>query len=253
MGARNNTDGKENLIHSAFGEMDIISVFETEGGSSILSRPANKDNYSMEKIVSIASNYMLVKDMTNTLDFDLINQAFDKLKFTSNIENDISEDLNFFDRIIFSKTRDILVKECETFLINGFNVTEFDNLKMTNSWGNVTKPGKRHHEHTHAFSVVSGVIYLDNNPCNYNLKLEHFYPEVPYFLQKNGCKIFASLSELLPPDPSNLKNHLILFLSNTHHRVETTSDTDAVRKSISFNTFWNGHVGSKAILNSYEF
>ncbi len=28
---------------SAFGEMDIISVFETEGGSSILSRPANKE------------------------------------------------------------------------------------------------------------------------------------------------------------------------------------------------------------------
>ena len=26
---------------SVFGEMDIISVFETEGGSSILSRPAN--------------------------------------------------------------------------------------------------------------------------------------------------------------------------------------------------------------------
>ena len=28
-------------IYSVFGEMDIISVFETEGGSSILSRPAN--------------------------------------------------------------------------------------------------------------------------------------------------------------------------------------------------------------------
>ena len=26
--------------YSAFGEMDIISVFETDGGSSILSRPA---------------------------------------------------------------------------------------------------------------------------------------------------------------------------------------------------------------------
>ena len=32
---------------SGFGEMDIISVFETEGGSSILSSPAKKtvDNY----------------------------------------------------------------------------------------------------------------------------------------------------------------------------------------------------------------
>lgn len=29
------------IVHSALGEMDIISVFETEGGSSILSGPAN--------------------------------------------------------------------------------------------------------------------------------------------------------------------------------------------------------------------
>ena len=36
----------------------------------------------MEKIVSIASNFILVKDMSNLLDFNLINQAFDKLKFT---------------------------------------------------------------------------------------------------------------------------------------------------------------------------
>jgi hypothetical protein len=34
---------------SVFGEMDIISVFETEGGSSILSRPAIKE-YTVKSI-----------------------------------------------------------------------------------------------------------------------------------------------------------------------------------------------------------
>jgi hypothetical protein len=35
---------------SVFGEMDIISVFETEGGSSILSRPAKLNESGVSKI-----------------------------------------------------------------------------------------------------------------------------------------------------------------------------------------------------------
>ena len=106
-----------------------------------------------------------------------------------------------------------------------------------------------HHDHVHPFSIVSGVLYLDNNPSNLNLYIESFMPEIPYFITKN--KSFVSLKSLLndintnPSEHNNLKNHMVLFLSNSSHFVEPVSNESLPRKSISFNTFWKGSVGVK--------
>lgn len=206
----------------------------------------------MDQFINIASNCILVKDMSNIIDFKTIDEEFDKLSFVENQYNHISTDLNFFDKDVFTETKASLIRECENYLGNSFRVTEFEHLKMTNSWGNITKPGEKHHEHQHPFSVVSGVIYLDDNPCNYNLQLEQFFPETPYFLYRK--KFFSSLADLMPiPDPKNLQYHLVLFLSNTHHSVANTSTNDIDRRSIAFNTFWSGNVGSQNMLNSYKF
>jgi len=204
----------------------------------------------MEMLFNTASKYILIKDMSTILDFEPINDEFNKLAFKDNIANKISIEMNLFDKDIFKETKKLMLDDCKQYLNNTVNLTHFyDDLIMTNSWGNLTDPKHSHHDHVHPFSIVSGVLYLDNNPSNLNLYIESFMPEIPYFITKN--KSFVSLKSLLndintnPSEHNNLKNHMVLFLSNSSHFVEPLTSDSLPRKSISFNTFWKGMVGVK--------
>jgi hypothetical protein len=204
----------------------------------------------MEMLFNTSSKYVLIKDMSDELDFDLINREFDSLAYKDNITNKVSIEMNLFDREGFDDIRKNILNDCKHYLNHTANLGHFyDDLVMTNSWGNITDPGKSHHDHVHPFSIVSGVIYLDNNPSNLNLYIESYMPDIPYFITKN--KSFVSLNSLLsdikanPEEHNNLKNHMVLFLSNASHFVDVTPDEGIPRKSISFNTFWKGLVGVK--------
>ena len=204
----------------------------------------------MDMLFNTASKYILVKDMSTVLDFEPINNEFDKLSFKDNKSNKISIEMNLFDKDIFKETKKLILDDCKQYLNHTANLNHFyDDLIMTNSWGNLTDPEHSHHDHVHPFSIVSGVLYLDNNPSNLNLCIESFMPEIPYFITKN--KSFVSLKSLLsdintkPSEHNNLKNHMVLFLSNSSHFVEPLTTDSLPRKSISFNTFWKGMVGVK--------
>lgn len=202
----------------------------------------------MEMLFNAASKYILVKDMTNILDFDAINKEYNTLAWKNNIANKVSIEMELFSRESLKKSRNLIIEDCKQYLNHTLNLSHFyDDLVMTNSWGNLTDPGQSHHDHVHPFSVVSGVIYLEDNPGNLNLFIESFMPEVPYFITKN--KSYVSLKSLIndiqanPEDHNNLKNHMVLFLSNSSHFVEPIPESGPARKSISFNTFWKGLVG----------
>lgn len=213
----------------------------------------------MDRIFNISQKFILVKDLSQEVNFDLINDEFNKLTFKENIDNKISEEMNFFDKDFLSGAKNTIIKNCENYLNDTLNLKPFyQGLRMTNSWGNVTHPGHGHHDHVHPFSVVSGVIFLDNNPTNLNLFIEAYMPQVPYFITKN--KSYVSLRDLLSDqgisseEVNNLQNHLILFLSNSSHFVNKTQNSDQLRRSISFNTFWTGLTGVSAeSLGSYTF
>lgn len=204
----------------------------------------------MNNIINTAQKWILVKDMTGLIDFDSLNNEFDKLEWKGNVSNKISKEMHLLDNDILVPSKNVIVNECMDYLNHSLALKPFYNkLKMTYSWGNITDPGEAHHEHMHPFSIVSGVVYLDNNPSNLNLYIEGFMPEVPYFLTMN--KTFVSLKSLLsdinvdPAANNNLKNHMVLFLSNCAHFVEKTDISSTPRKSISFNTFWDGLTGVK--------
>jgi hypothetical protein len=204
----------------------------------------------MDMLFNASQKLILVKDMTNILNFDLINQEFNKLTFKNNVSNLISEEMHFFDKEIFDNERKVLLEDCCQYLIHTANMGPFfEGLRMTNSWGNVTAPGASHHEHLHPFSVVSGTIYLDANPGNLKLFIESYLPQIPYFITQN--KSYVSLYSLLNDAKINfeeqnfLKNHMVLFLSNSNHFVDKIDETLPNRRSIAFNTFWTGLTGIK--------
>jgi len=202
----------------------------------------------MNSYINTAENFVAIKDMSNVIDFTSINNEFDTLSFKPNKDNSISENMNFFDKDIFKEHKDILVQECKNYLNQFYNVGHlYEDLIMKESWGNLSKPTEKHHVHNHLFSVVSGVLYLDNNPSNLKLHVETNYADIPYFVPSIGT--FASLYTIMGANQANfeehnnLKNHLILFLSNKKHYVDIIPDDGLPRKSISFNTFWKGLVG----------
>lgn len=200
----------------------------------------------MNNLLNRSKQLILVKDMSNVIDFDNVRVQFDKLCFTYNVKNAISTDMGFFNKEHLAETKNALECECEQFLINAYGIREFTNLKMTESWGNVTHFNEWHHEHKHPFSVVSGVLFLDNNPENFNLHLECFVEQIPYFMEQRN--LFLPISALIEDNgidiksANNLKNHLVLFLSNTAHFVNQVHGVEN-RRTIAFNTFWSGMTG----------
>ena len=205
----------------------------------------------MHTILTPANELIYIKDMTNILDFKTINAEFNKLKFIKNVQNEITVDLKLFDNIIFENNKKLLELECKNYLNECYQIQEmYEDISITNSWGNITKPKQIHHEHSHPFSVVSGVIYLDNNINNLNLNfvLQNKSAGIPYFLDQEK-EAHLSLKEILEMSGlnhiilNNLKNYVILFLSNLKHHVTITPINSTPRKSISFNTFWKGRVG----------
>ena len=195
----------------------------------------------MNRFINTATQYVLIKDISDIVDFDALNQEFDTLDFINNLKNTISDNKKFFDRKTLKATKDPLAKECQNFLTTAYGVREFEELNITNSWANITKPGESHHAHTHPFSIVSGVIYLDDNPSNLDLNLEVFIPETPHFLIRG--RSYSPLHKWVNrTETNNLKNHLVLFLSTTKHFVSENKE-NIDRRSISFNTYWSGHVG----------
>ena len=207
----------------------------------------------MNMVLNPAQELIYIKDMSNIVDFKSINAEFNKLTFTKNQYNEITVGLKFFDNIIFQNTKKLLELECTSYLNECYNIKDmYDNISITSSWGNITKPKQSHHEHVHPLSVVSGIIYLDNNVDNLNLNfvLQNRGAIIPYFIEQDkeahmSLKTILEMSGHNPAIDNNLKNHLILFLSNLKHHVTPTPNNSIPRKSISFNTFWKGMIGKK--------
>ena len=200
----------------------------------------------MNNFINCSKKLILVKDMSNVIDFNLIRQEFNNLQFVNNIENSISDDKEFFNKEHLTETKELLEDECKQFLHNALDVKDFTSLKITKSWGNITQTNESHHIHKHPFSVISAVLFLDDNPENFNLHLEYVSEKVPYFIESQDNYLPISiLIQQMGIDietANNLKNHLVLFSSNTGHFV-TKVDSGFDRRTISFNTFWSGITG----------
>jgi len=204
----------------------------------------------MNNFFNLSTNLVLIKDMTDEIDFDLLRSEFDKLEFKRNLHNDISLDQSLFDRPEFTAIKERLEIECSDYLKNAYGVGLFEKIEITNSWANKATAGGSHQDHAHPFSVISGVLYLDDNPDNLNFTMNTTFQEIPCYLYRKQSQ--ATIRDLAG-DETNLKNHLLLVLSNVGHQV-LPGQTDMIRRTIAFNTFWKGKTGSKDdVLNSRVF
>lgn len=115
-------------------------------------------------------------------------------------------------------------------------------IYITQSWVNRSEPNQFHPKHKHPNSVISGVMYIDDNsdeslpPIRFHRTLEMFPLEFEFddLNESNAdCRSFETV-----------QGSLILFPSLLEHDVEKNM-SDRTRTSISFNTYVRGVVGGR--------
>lgn len=173
-----------------------------------------------------------------------------ELEYIKNLEYNIEQEE---DEYVEQSTNTFILDEPEMASIKNFieeflkfyvsNVFECEEeMVITQSWANICRKGKRHHEHIHPNSIISGVFYFQ---INQNLPpIEFSNPNQSQFsLNIKKQNNFNSATFMLPLN----SGELILFPSNLRHSVLKNKD-ELPRISLSFNTFTKGSLGSKKSL-----
>lgn len=112
------------------------------------------------------------------------------------------------------------------------------NLYITQSWINFNKKGDSHHQHYHANSILSGVLYLHAIESD----LISFHTPMRSQIHIVNKPNWWNMKRIGVPIQTG---DVILFQSNLEHGVEQIISDDHVRVSLSFNTWFKGELGSE--------
>lgn len=118
-------------------------------------------------------------------------------------------------------------------------------LVLTQIWVNKNATLQYHHYHTHPASIVSGIIYLNDNFVGGETI---FYENDKWYEVHNNNYFFPLSKKLTQFEVKSQvkpkKGTMLLFPSGYKHSVTPVKSGD-VRFTISFNTFLEGNIGDK--------
>jgi len=180
-----------------------------------------------------------------SLDRDLTVEELSFIKnqdTVKNIGNLTSKDCYLLEKHPLKSLKEFFKNSLEKYFLHVYAPETNVNLKITQSWSNYTNSGEFHHKHIHSNSFVSGVFFVQTDPA---LDKIFFYRnESPFSIFSEKYNMYNSEAWWYPAT----QGKLILFPSTTQHSVETV--TTKQRISISFNTFFVGHLGRDEDLTS---
>lgn len=165
-----------------------------------------------------------------------------KKNVSKNTGNIVSTDNYVLNNKIFNKIK----KELLNYVNDYFNsiIIPSNEIKpyITQSWLNYTDEGQFHHSHEHPNSIVSGVLYINADKNNDQIKFyKRHYPEIK--INSNQYNLFNSTSWNFKVETGDL----ILFPSGLTHNVDSKVGNNT-RISLAFNTFIKGKIGDNGQL-----
>ncbi len=163
-----------------------------------------------------------------------------------NVANTRSVDTYVLDAPEMRSLRTFIMEHVEQFARKVITVNAQVKFRITQSWINFTKPGQSHHRHFHTNSLVSGVLYISTIK---EIDRIYFFRTPPA-----GISVGNKEQNWYTADSwffSVGTGDLILFPSSLTHGVEETTGKH-IRVSLSFNTFVEGEIGAKDLLNSLQ-
>ena len=126
----------------------------------------------------------------------------------------------------------------------------FEDLLITDMWGNVLSEHEFHKPHNHSNNVISGVYYVQADAA-YSPRIFFMDPRPQTSIIQPEVKEFTSSNSSVWYHPS-VTNRCLLFPSWLSHYVESNI-TKEERISISFNFMYKGKIGSSEKYQSAEF
>ena len=174
-----------------------------------------------------------------------INHYLDDLR--PNVYNFTTKESYILDKGL-SKLKKFIEIAIDTYVINVIVGDKYDenlSFKITQSWGNLTRPGSEgHHLHKHSNSVISGVFYVQTNDVDNITFANPLLAHDTIRIRTKEYNQFNSYTWRYPVSTGKL----ILFPSNVSHHVDPPIG-DKDRISLSFNVFPTGKIGDSTDLN----
>lgn len=153
--------------------------------------------------------------------------------------NTSSQDTYVLDQKVMRGFRTWIQAQLDEYFAETITPESAVSLRITQSWTNHTDGGHWHHKHSHPNSIISGVFYVQSEPGRDRI---HFYRDEVRQLKvrPSAWHMYNSESWWLESIPGRL----LLFPSTLTHMVEAIPADAPTRISLSFNTFYQGIVGS---------
>jgi len=152
-------------------------------------------------------------------------------------ENYKSVSSNILENNELSNLKKYLNHKIQDYAYKHFQIKEYVEFYITQSWSNYNNKKEKHHKHSHPNSIISGVYYVQGNaPINFYRRNQVFALDfqVQNFTIENAHSWFFDVKP----------NDLILFPSSLEHSVKE-NEIDETRISIAFNTFVKGKIGEE--------
>jgi uncharacterized protein (TIGR02466 family) len=186
--------------------------------------------------------YPLFSSPVMHLQLDMAEVNLSNINWGNNYTNSISSSQNVLDLEEFASLRE----QCQTALNEYFykvmSVSPDVEIYITESWFNKTEEGQVHHRHWHPNSIVSAVVFLQNDIDQGGeiTLITSKYEQLEFEVVEPN--IFNSKSWSLPPLPGTA----LLFPSGVEHLVDPYRGKTP-RISLSFNSFVRGDVNKLAL------
>lgn len=167
------------------------------------------------------------------------------LEFVQNEYNKASKETYVLQNERMKSVRKFIEKSVDTFFKEIYQPSREVSLRVTQSWVNMSKKGEQHHQHYHANSFISGVLYLK---ANKEMDKIYFYskPLECLRIDTENFNVFNSESWWIPVNTGTL----LIFPSYLYHSVRPVEAEERI--SLSFNTFPYGLVGGEQTLTELK-
>lgn len=167
-------------------------------------------------------------------------------------ENYRSDDTSILNNPELSDIAVFILESCQEYISKVINPKNILDVYFLQSWISFTSKNQSHHPHYHTNSFLSGVFYFDVNSAENSI---NFYNNSNGWNNRsmlhfdNTPTLWVSKRITVP-----VKNgDLIIFPSYLDHGVDANMFTNSIRKSIAFNTWFSGDMGSSTALNKNYF
>lgn len=173
----------------------------------------------------------------------------DGLEMAGNSGNAMSSDDKVLDCKELSAARKFIDAQVLNYKKNLLRIKDTNEIYITQSWVNKSNPGQFHPKHKHPNSVISGVMFLDENddgnlpPIRFHRTLDMF----PLNFSFDSLNEFNASAREFDPE----QGMLMLFPSLLEHDVDINR-SERVRTSLSFNTYVRGTVGGQEQLTEVK-